>query len=530
MTSTSRRPATVLALFLTLCGEPAAQHAYRLSAPLEKGPIGRVRDARASRDGQRCLYRADPLDDGQLRFFRAALDGSEPVVDLGPTDSGAGQYELDAAGEHVLYLVRDPDTGRQRLVGLASDGSGGETRLDGNVGSVPDFRLAPAGDLVLFRAVDENGRAELYAAPTRGGRVFRVNGPLSAEGAVESDYVLGADGRSVYFRQTLAPGTVELLRGSVVGRSPERLNAPHAVGSAVQEFVVAPDHVVYRADSRANNVVELFVAPADASAEPERVPLDLPVNADVRAFALSGDGSRIVFLADGASAFKVELYSAPIDAQSFVRLNQELDSSEDVSDFQVTPDSSAVVFRANPDGRTNHELFLAPIDGSSSARRLGPDLPPEERVSGRYLLRGTVVLYGLTRAADWQAQVVSLDVGAQPVPFGPPAFAERDMFATSAHFLCMTDAGLLSIPVDLSSAQVLLDGPSPQLANPLATERAIRSPTTSGVFCSTRAPRPCASTRIPPGRPTACSRAPSSRRRRTRLRTATRSFLPAPGG
>lgn len=472
MRDSTRLPATFFVLLLAIGAETGAQHAYRLSAPLERAPVGKVRDARASADGRRCLYRAEPRGDGLMSLYRAATDGSEPVVELGRTASGPGQYELDADGEHVLHLVREPGTGLRRLVGRRGDGTGGEVVLDGGFGEVLDFHLAPAGDLVLFRATTASNEAELFAAPTRGGRVFRVNGPLSADGAVESDYVLGPDGRSVYYRQTLAPGTVELFRGSVVSRTPRRLCAPHAAGSAVLEFVVSGDQarVVFRADSRANNVLELFVAPADGTAVPVRVGPDLPVNADVREFALSADGNRIVFRADGGTSSKVELYSAPNDGLSFTRLNQDLGTAADVFDFQVTPDSAAVVFRANVDGVANQELFLAPIDGSSPARRLGPDLPSPQSVRGDYLLRGGKVLYGVDPGAGWQVHVLALDAGAQPVPFGPLAAGPRALFATSTHFLAMSDAGLLSVPIDLSSTPILLDVPNPVLLNPLLTD------------------------------------------------------------
>ncbi|MEQ1893102.1 MAG: hypothetical protein ABL998_11200 [Planctomycetota bacterium] len=470
-----RNPAvssTTLVLLLAIGAETGAQHAYRLSAPLERAPVGKVRDARASRDGRRCLYRAEPRGDGLASLYRAAIDGSEPVVEFGRTASGPGQYELDASGENVLHLVRDPDTGLRRLVARRGDGTGDALVLDGGVGEVLDFHLAPAGDLVLVRATTASSEAELFAAPTRGGRVFRVNGPLSAGESVESDYVLGPDGRSVYYRQDFGAGRVELFRGSVVSRPPRRLCAPHAPGSAVLEFALTPDHarVVYRADSRANNVIELFVAPAAGTGTPQRVPLDLPVNADVRDFALSPDGSRIVFRADGGTFSKLELFSAPSDGLAVTRLNQDLGSSADVLDFQVTPDSTAAVFRANADGVANQELFLAPLDGSSPARRLGPDLGAGENVHDGYVLRDDKVLYGVDPGAGWQAYVLALDVGAQPVPFGPPALGERALLATSTHFLAMTDAGLLSVPVDLSSPPALLDGPNPILLDPLVTD------------------------------------------------------------
>lgn len=463
---------SALALCLSLGGKPSAQHAYRLSAPLERAPVGKVRDARASADGRRCLYRAEPRGDGLMSLYRAATDGSEPVVELGRTASGPGQYELDADGEHVLHLVREPGTGLRRLVGRRGDGIGGEVVLDGGVGEVLDFHLAPAGDLVLFRATTAASEAELFAAPTRGGRVFRVNGPLSAGESVESDYVLGPDGRSVYYRQDFGAGRVELFRGSVVGRTPRRLCAPHATGSAVLEFVVSDDHtrVVYRGDSRANNLLELFVAPADGAGVPQRVGPDLPVNADVREFRLSPDQSRIVFLADGATASKLELYSASSDGLSFVRLNQDLAATADVLDFEITGDSSVVVFRANADGIANQELFLAPLDGSLAARRLGADLGAGENVRAGFVLRDGSVLYGVKSGAEWQVYGLALDLGAQPVAFGPASFAERPLFATSTNFLAMTDGGLLSAPIDLSSPPTLLDGPSIFLQIPLLAD------------------------------------------------------------
>ena len=448
---------------LALLGSSAsAQSAFRLSAPLERAPTGDVLRARSSRDGSRVLYQARPEDGAAIRLYRAALEGSEPVVDLGAVLGGEEAYDLTEDGTHVVHLRVESGTGRVQLVGRRGDGSGPELDLSQGLGSVLDFLLAPAGDLVLFRAAAIPGEgADLYASPTRGGRVFRVNAPRTAGETVEPGYVLGPDGRSVYYLRESEPGTNELFRGSVVGRTPRRLCAPHASRSAVEEFALTGDnrHVVYRADSRASGLFELFVAPTDGSSAPQRVHTELPVNADVRSFALAPDSSRIVFLADLASAGKIELHAVALDGSGLVRLNQDLGPTADVLDFVPAPDSTEVVFRANADGLANAELFRAPLDGSSPAERLGPDLPSGTNVRPGYLLRGRHVLFLMHEPGFEKVYAIERVPLAVPVFLGAPLLGAEPLLASARRFFFTGASGLESVPIDLSSPPVVVPSP-----------------------------------------------------------------------
>lgn len=454
-------------VFPLLATAATAQNAYRLSAPLERAPTGLVQRARPSRDGSRVLYQARPEEGAPVRLFRATLDGSEPVVDLGSVQAGEATYDLTRDGSHVVYLRFESGTGLVTLVGRRGDGGGPEVRLSGEGGMVQDFLLSPAGDLVLFRASEIPGEgADLYAVSTRGGRIFRINGPRSPEGSVAAGYVLGPDGRSVYYLQESEPGTNELFRGSVVGRVPRRLCAPHAPKSAVQEFALTDDqaHVVYRADSRANGLFELFVATADGSGAPQRIHPDLPVNADVRSFELSPDQSRIVFLADLTAAAKIELHSVALDGSGYVRLNQDLGASADVLDFALAPDSTEVVFRANADGAANVELFRAPLDGSSAATRLGPDLPSGTNVLAGYLPRARHVLYATHRTGLEEVLAIERAPLAAPLLLGGPLAGPEVLMASEQRFFFTGPSGLMSVPVDFSLAPVAVDAPGNLIA------------------------------------------------------------------
>lgn len=456
------RRSTVPFVLALLASSTSAQSAYRLSAPLERGPTGVVLRARPSRDGSRVLYQARPEEGAAIRLYRASLEGSEPVAALGHVLGGEETCDLTADGAHVVHLRVESGTGRVQLVGRRGDGSGPELDLSRGLGKVLDFLLAPAGDLVLFRALANSGEgADLYASPTRGGRVFRVNAPRAAGETVEPGYVLGLDGRSVYYVHESAPGTNELFRGSVVGRAPRRLCAPHAQRSGVEEFALTGDnrYVVYRADSRANGLLELFVAPTDASSAPLRVHTELPVNADVRSFALAPDSSRIVFLADLASAGKIELHSVALDGSGLVRLNQDLGPTADVLDFAPAPDSTEVVFRANPDGASNAELFRAPLDGSSPVERLGPDLPSGAKVQSGYLLRGRHVLYQTLQSGFERVYAIERAPLAVPLLLGSPLVGGEPLLASARRFFFTGTGGLESVPIDLSSPPVVVPSP-----------------------------------------------------------------------
>jgi hypothetical protein len=133
--------------------------------------------------------------------------------------------------------------------------------------------------------------------------------------------------------------------------------------------------VDYAADQETDGVAEIYGVPVDGSAAPVRLSGALPSWADVVANAgtlrITPDGARVVFLADRDADDVLELYVAPIDGSAEpLELNAPLpaDTEVDVTaerGFRISPDSRLVVYAtrtARPASRPLHEIFLVPID------------------------------------------------------------------------------------------------------------------------------------------------------------------------
>ena len=97
------------------------------------------------------------------------------------------------------------------------------------------------------------------------------------------------------------------------------------------------------------------------------------------------DGGRVVYLADQNTDQVFELFSAPVrgttpipDAGVVVRLNGQLDAGGNVSSsFAISPDGTRVVYVANQDSASVFELYSVPIAGGSSVKLISGVLQDE---------------------------------------------------------------------------------------------------------------------------------------------------------
>ncbi|MGB5547798.1 MAG: LpqB family beta-propeller domain-containing protein [Polyangiales bacterium] len=93
----------------------------------------------------------------------------------------------------------------------------------------------------------------------------------------------------------------------------------------------AAEQVVYRVEN-----VGLFVVPSDGSTPAQRVSQPLIAGGAVLSdFAISPDGTRVVYQADADTDDVVELYAVNPDGTDFQKLNAPLPVGQVVSDFVV---------------------------------------------------------------------------------------------------------------------------------------------------------------------------------------------------
>jgi hypothetical protein len=212
-----------------------------------------------------------------------------------------------------------------------------------------------------------------------------------------------------------------------VGEGPPpvaELNGPPVLGGNVfSGFTISPDgsRVVYRGDLNNEVAWELFSAPIDGSSTPVKLSRSLHTGGDVyEDFAISSDGRYVVYMGDLDVNNQDELFSAPIDGSSTpVKLNGPLVGSGHVEfGFAISPDGSHVVYLADQDIFDVFELFSAPIDGSSLPAKLNGPLVEFGDVHEGFMIGpdGSRVVYLADQEVDGQVALFSTSLSR---PFDP---------------------------------------------------------------------------------------------------------------
>ncbi|NOT30340.1 MAG: hypothetical protein HOP15_07820 [Planctomycetes bacterium] len=301
--------------------------------------------------------------------------------------------------------------------------------------------------------------------------------------------------------RTLVPGwSLRLARTLVAGgllalplfaQSHKLVTAPPPGpgGGDVRELLTSPDgtRVVYRADEESYGVVELFSAPADGSSAPVKLNGALTKYGGVaeHGFAISPDGTRVVYRAIQDHPLKTELYSAPIDGSaSAVRLSGPI-VGDGVERFEISADGSRVVYAADQDMWHRFELYSAPIDGSTSAVRVSGTVSGPPGVHHFHLGAGGRAVYIAPRQLfsvplDGSAaptQLTSLPASNQVTEFQLTADGTRAVFVESQSNP-VVEKHLWTVPIDGSLGPLRL---TPTPLSPFGLEFRISSAGTRAV-------------------------------------------------
>ena len=349
-------------------------------------------------------------------LHRAPIDGSQPAIELAETipngnvhsaDSlyvffqtvaghnsaridvpaapvqlashSAVAFEVTADSTRVVYEGFEGTNYRLQLFSVPIDGGKAPVRLHPELpygGAVenlgPGPRMSSVTGRVIYRAsLERRDQFELFSAPVDGGAgLLRINGQLPI-GSVEGDVwrmALSSDGvHAVYVADQETDQVVELFSVRTDGRgAPIKLCEPLAVDQHVFTFAITPDgsRVVYRIDELQGPLARLWVVPIDGGAS---TPLTAPLETG-GALLVDPTGTRVVF--EAGSPRDVQLYSVPLDASS---PPVSLGGPRPFGTRITTPDGSRVLFLSEVTGDSGAELFSVPIDGSAAAVRL--DLP-----------------------------------------------------------------------------------------------------------------------------------------------------------
>lgn len=355
------------------------------------GPLASFRDVlfyALSRDGSQVAYLADETSDQTEEVFGVPSDGSAPAAKLnepfpeGPILGDVESFQATHDGEFVVYTADQEVDGFRELYAASTTSVRPPVRLsapftdDADVHS--DVTLLPrAGRVVAeYRTKDDSAvpfSSRLLGCPLVGNGPARLldESPRIDRTSDIFHGLLAAPDESFVVYVKLTPEGSELRRVDVNGNQPPGT----LLGLSILQFVTAaaltPDGraVVVRANLEALDSFQLYRVELDLSAPPRRLHAPLTSGRDIDAFALSADGSRVVFSTRLERAW-TDLYSVPVDGSTApIRLNAPLSNGSSVGGFQVAPESTNLVYFAGGD-----VFYSVPSDGSAAARLL-IDLP-----------------------------------------------------------------------------------------------------------------------------------------------------------
>ncbi len=338
----------------------------QLNAPL--GPGGDVHyRPEISPDGQWVVYTADQDFPDRFEIYAARIDGSGDTLRLnGPVVPGGDvgylgfeqtQFQI-LPGGRVVYAGDQDEDEVFELYSVPLDRSAPSVKLSGPMVAGGDvlhrsdhqllFWVTPDETRVLYVADQEvDGTSELFVAPLDGSAPARkLSGPM-------------------------VPG------GGIV---------PFYSGRSFLQFT--PDgRVLYEADQEFDERFELFVTALDGVPEPKKLHPTLPPGGNIGSgYQLTPDGRRVVYIAEQRADQIIEIFEASLDGDRPPRrLNTRAVPNGDVLPaplIQVTPDGKRAIYPGDLDTDEVVELYesqltppprtLAPA-GTTGARERGTD-------------------------------------------------------------------------------------------------------------------------------------------------------------
>jgi len=319
---------------LTLAEITAARRFEIYRVPFEGGPAVRlhapiannraVEDYAISPDETQVVFRCDVRVNNDLELFVVPLEG----LDAPPRrlNGDVLDYALSPDGRRVVYRADARIDGRAELFSVPLAPSvpghgrptGGDdepdvvalTVLETGTGVEDDWRIAPDGRQVFFRAALGGGATRLWRVPLDGSAAPSPVGAADA-GAVVSFLLSPDKARVVWLAEKPAPLHHRLFSASTQGGPAVDLD-PLPPQARISRTFLTPDsrHVVYLCDREATSTDELFRVAIDGSSAPEVLSEPFPPGGTVVDVEVLADG-RIVYRADQETDEVFELYTVP---------------------------------------------------------------------------------------------------------------------------------------------------------------------------------------------------------------------------
>lgn len=305
----------------------------------------------------------------------------DPALPLGRDVLNEG-FQFSPDGDDIIFLSNRNNFNQLELFRVAATG-GPVTRISqnlvagGNVRSA-GLQFSPNGEQVVYLADQRlNSTEELFVTTRLGGMTRRLNpdpvfgGNVSAEGIQFSPDSTQVLYRSDHLQNEAFSLFLAQTNNNVVQQINPTLLANRDVSATGFQFSPDGARVLFHGDIRADQVFEIFSVSTNAPQTSIRLSGNLVAGGDVllEGLQFTPDSSRVIYAANQRQLNVVELFSTPANANIPVRLSGNLVAGGNVipQSVQVSPDGQHVFYLADQRIDNSFELFMARTDGSGSS-------------------------------------------------------------------------------------------------------------------------------------------------------------------
>lgn len=360
----------------------------RLNIPLTNSADIRTEEFRITPNSQNVVFKA-LKSPNQIALYSSPIDGggaleiSSPLSSEFTVDNSRPNepFQITPDSTTVVYLESPNITPSNLPYKLWSVPVVGGTAVQlsqqlpaGHGISSNTYRLTPDGESVVYHVFITNTRSELYSASIAGGQNTLLTASDNTGEVLSSRFYFTPDGTRLMYRgRDELPTLNELFSTKLSGDTPLRLNDRNLDARDVGSFF----------ELTADGQTAVYTASADVSSAGRRI-YSVPIGGGltniltpeigVSDFALTTDGTHVVFTSSFADAQKRELYTIPVAGGEIKKLNSPLFQFGDVLDYVIAPDGKSIVYVATPNSLSIAELFQVNI-ASGSVAKLNDLLP-----------------------------------------------------------------------------------------------------------------------------------------------------------
>lgn len=357
-------------------------------------------------DGTKVIYMADEAVDEQVEAWSVDVDGTNKVRLNGVQVAGdVTAFHITPDSSKVVYRA-DHDTGAQfELWAVDVDGNN-KTKLNGALAATWDFHIGTSASgtgtmqisntEIIGQMADGNAPfdSDLYALPLNGAGEYLLH-PVLGHNAQMGGYRFTPDFSKIFNRANYnTVGVIELFSVDADGNNHATVSGALVALGAVANYLISPDSSLVAAvgDLEADTIDELYVMPVAGGARTKLSSAivangDLPSSSNIP-MAWRPNSSGVVFLGDLDTDEVRELYYAPADGSTRIKLNDTLPlGSAGFTSvfydrwFEPIPDGSGVIYTIDEETATLPELYFVSYDGTTR-RKLNTTLVTNGAVSG----------------------------------------------------------------------------------------------------------------------------------------------------